>query len=102
MKGFVSLAQGLNLSDALGTVARLTMADALALVETVSPKQFKSIADSLALADQVAMAVLVVRLLVLASLLKEGLEMSGTAGPALTLSAISGRGLQLESTVKGG
>jgi len=102
LKGFVSLAQGLNLSDALETTARLTVADALALVSTVSPKQFKSIADSLALADQVATAVLVVRLLVLASLLKEGLAMSGTAGPALTLSAVSGRGLQLESTMKGG
>ncbi len=102
LKGFVSLTQGLNLSDALGTTARLTVADALALAEMVSPKQFKSIADSLAVADQVAAAVLVVRLLVLASLLKEGLEMSGTAGPALTLSAISGRGLQLESTMKGG
>ena len=102
LKGFVSLTQGLNLSDALGTTARLTVADALALAETVSPKQFKSIADSLALADQVAAAVLVVRLLVLASLAKEGLEMSGAAGPALTLGAISGRGLQLESTMKGG
>jgi len=102
LKGFVSLTQGLNISDALGTTARLTVADALALVETASPKQFKSIADSLALADQVAAAVLVVRLLVLASLAKEGLEMSGTAGPALTMSATSRRGLQLEATMKGG
>ncbi len=96
------LDQALTLADVLAVKASLTLAESLALAETVSPKQFKSIADSLALADQVAMAVLVVRLLVLASMLKEGLAMSGTAGPALTLSAISGRGLQLESTMKGG
>ena len=96
------LDQALTLADVLAVKASLTLAESLALVEIVSPKQFKSIADSLALADQMAIAVLVVRLLVLASLLKEGLAMSGTAGPALTLSAISGTWLQLESTMKGG
>jgi len=94
---------GVDATEAIrGPEVTALVSDALALAEMVSPKQFKSIADSLAVADQVAAAVLVVRLLVLASLLKEGLEMSGTAGPALTLSAISGRGLQLESTMKGG
>jgi hypothetical protein len=102
LKGSVFLMQGLNLSDAVGLAARLTVADALTLAETVILKQFKSIADGLALADQVARVVLVVRLQMLASLLKEGLSLSGTEGPALTLSAISGRGLQLESTMKGG
>lgn len=102
LKGSVSLTQGLNLSDAVGLAARLTVADALALAETVILKQFKSIADGLALADQVTRVVLVVRLLMLASLLKEGLSLSGTEGPALTLSAISGGGLQLESAMKGG
>jgi hypothetical protein len=101
-KALLGLAEGLTLSDVLAVRASLALADALALAEMVSSKQFKGIADSLALADQVAMAVLVVRLLVLASLLKEGLAMFGTAGPSLTLSATSGMWLQLESTMKGG
>ena len=102
IKATLTVQESLALSEALAIKVTALVSDALALAEMVSPKQFKSIADSLAVADQVAAAVLVVRLLVLASLLKEGLEMSGTAGPALTLSAISGRGLQLESTMKEG
>src|SRR3989304_8926172 len=102
IKATLTVQESLALSEALAIKVTALVSDALALAEMVSPKQFKSIADSLAVADQVAAAVLVVRLLVLASLLKEGLEMSGMAGPGPPPGALSGRGLQLESTMKGG
>ena len=100
----LSITQGLALADVLALKSSLTLAQWLTLAEVVAvaPKQSKGVADSLALADQVAAVVLLVRLLALASLLKEGLSLSGGVAPALDLSAVSGGGLWLESTVKGG